>query len=217
MTECTCKANTDGIRLCYEHHRYWFGRKELASVSSVVKTVYAKKSWDGVDEAIIENARDRGIKVDDYIAEYIRTGRVSIQPGERQDVIDRVIIAVRLLEENYRYRRSAIAQRIVFNLGFGVAGTADIEIDEDTVIDLKSTYQPEVDWKLQIGAYAFLGGYKKAAIIHVSPKFYKNERGGKLLHYDVDECIGWWSKALQWWTDTKLMEKHGQKEKRISA
>lgn len=191
-------------------------KKKLTSVSQVIKIVYAKKSWDGVDEAIIENARARGTAVDDYVAEYIRTGRVSMPAGEREDVIERVTIAVDLLEKHYGQRRKAEAQKIVYDADRGVAGCADIVIDDEEVVDLKATYQPEADWMLQIGGYAWLGKYSKSAILHVSPKFYKKEQcGGKLLRYSTTSAAFWFHDALQWFEKTKELEREFKERKGI--
>lgn len=189
-------------------------KKKLVSVSSIIKTVYAKKSWDGVDEAVIENARERGMKVDDYLATYITTGRVEIHEDERDDVKERVGIAVDLLEKHYGQRRKTESQVIVYDPDLGIAGCADIVIDGEEVVDLKSTYSPEVDWMLQIGGYAWLGKYFRTSILHVSPRFYKKEGvGGKRLKYNATSAMFWWNDATAWWLKTKELE-HEFKEKK---
>src|SRR5439155_17906785 len=67
-------------------------RRKLLSVSAVIATVYSTKSWDGVDPAIVENARIRGSLVDRYMSTYIRDGQVVIE-GESADVTDRIKVA----------------------------------------------------------------------------------------------------------------------------
>lgn len=190
--------------------------KKLASVSSIIKKVYNAKSWDGVAEDVIDNARVRGLIVDKYMSEYINTGVVEMPEGERQDVVDRVVIAHRLLEANYGDRIEAQVQHIVYNEDFGIAGTPDFIIDGE-VVDLKVTYSPEVDWALQIGAYAFMGGCKKASIIHVSPSFYKTSGGGRLITYDVEQCKRWWFMAREWWEETTRMESAAKKNKTVRS
>lgn len=189
-------------------------KKKLTSVTTVVKAVYNKKSWDGVDESVVENARERGIKVDDYIAEYMTTGVVTMPEGERQDVVDRVIIAHKLIEENYGNRISCEPQKIVYNLDLGIAGMCDLPIDNE-VVDLKVTYSPEVDWAFQIGAYAEMGDYASCAILHISPRFYKDTVGGRLLRYDVEQCKGWWREAVAWWLRTKEIENAQRKKEGV--
>lgn len=192
-------------------------KKKLMAVSHVIKTIYNKKSWDGVDEAVIENARDRGKLVDDYLAEYIDMGRV-VMANEREDVIERVKIATSLLESNYPGRVKTEAQRIVYNVAEGIAGTADIVIDEALVVDLKSTWQPEVDWILQIGAYAWLGGFQHTSILHVSPRYYKKMKyafGGRVIRYDKERAVDWWIEALSWWKRSKVLENEFKEKKGI--
>jgi len=208
------------IQFTRSTHEYIFlpTKKKLTSVSTIIKTVYNKKSWDGVDEDVIANARERGIRVDDYVAAYIKYGRIEMA-NEREDVIERVKIAIDLLEQNYGNAEKIEAQKIVYDLDYGVAGTADIAVNGKTVVDLKATWSPEVDWILQIGGYAWLGGYSDSAIIHTSPRFYKKQKypfGGKLLTYDTYDCIQWWKSALQWWCITKDMES-AAKEKTVKA
>lgn len=195
------------------HHKYWYGGRELASVSSVIRTVYNKKTWDGVDEAVVENARIRGSLVDDYFSEYLRTGFVDIPEGERMDVLDRVIIAHKLFKKHFG-DIAAIPQVIVFSLEDGVAGTVDIDCD-DLAIDLKATYSPEPSWILQLGAYIKYKGAKRGAILHVSPKLYKNNGGGKVIHVDADEAVKLWDDALVWWKRTKDLENAIKKAKRV--
>lgn len=216
MIECTCCLIQGDIRFCRTEHTYTHipTRRKLDSVSKVIKQVYAKKSWDGVDESIIENARERGSLVDDYVATYMRTGVVEMPEGERQDVVDRVVIAQGLIEEHYPDRVNCEPQKIVYDLNIGIAGCADLPID-DSVIDLKCTYSPEVDWAFQIGAYADMGNFANCAILHVSPKFYKDSVGGRLLRYDVEQCKGWWREAVAWYLRTKEIES-AQKKGRVS-
>lgn len=190
-------------------------RKKLTSVTTVIKTIYSRKSWDGVDEEVVANARERGIRVDSYISEYMRTGVVEMPEGERQDVIDRVIIAHRLIEENYGERISCEPQRIIYDLKLGIAGMADLPIDGE-IVDLKCTYSPEVDWAFQIGAYADMGNFQSCAILHISPKFYKDSGGGRLLRYDVAHCKQWWREAVAWYLRTKAIEEIQKKDSRLS-
>lgn len=200
------------IRLCREHHRYFYGKNELQSVSGVIKTVYSLKSWDGVDEGVIENARKRGELVDGYMAEYIRTGTVTLPAGERADVVERMEIAHRLWESRYG-DRPALAQLIACNFKIGIAGSVDFFLsDSIEVVDLKCTYSPETSWLLQLGAYAEMMNADKATIIHISPKLYKKSGGGKIITLDANYCRSLWRSAVIWWLQMKEAEL-GFKEK----
>lgn len=197
----SCCLIQGDIRYCDREHSYTHipTNRKLESVSNVIRTVYNKKSWDGVEEAVIENARIRGSRVDQYFADYLRTGYVEIPEGERIDVIERMVIAHRIFEGTYADRKSGRSQVIVYSLEDGIAGTADIVVDDHIVVDLKATYSPEVSWILQIGAYATYLPADEAAIIHASPKFYKKIGGGKLIKYNADYAKQLWASAVKWW------------------
>jgi hypothetical protein len=187
-------------------HEYFHqptGRK-LASVSSVISTVYNLKSWDGVDPAVVENARVRGSAVDAYMASYVRNQRLEIL-NELADVTERVVIAHRVWEQEF-HGLPAEPQLIVYSLEDGVAGTMDFFVDRRVVVDLKNTYSKERGWILQLGSYCDYAPTKaeRAGIIHVSPKTYP--KGGAWIEFDVAECRRYWRMAVSWWKETKTMK-----------
>src|SRR6266704_119705 len=145
-------------------------RRKLLSVSEVIRIVYATKSWDGVDPAIVENARIRGTLVDHYMSTYIRDGSVIIE-GESADVTNRIKVAHYFYESLF-FAMPAEAQVIVYSLADGVAGTMDVWVDRRIIVDFKSTYSIEHSWVLQLGAYAEYAPVapERAGIIHISPK-----------------------------------------------
>lgn len=198
-----CMVQGD-IEFCRERHTYLHvpTKKKLTPVSHVIQRVYSTKSWDGVDPAVVENARRRGDAVDGYMARYVREQRVVIAAGERSDVVERLVVAHRVWETNFSGMQ-AESQKIVFSVEDEVAGTMDFHIP-GIVVDLKCTYYTEVAWILQLGAYGEYSQSDRGGIIHVSPKTYPE--GGRWLEYDMDVCKGYWRQALAWWKQTKSME-----------
>lgn len=185
--------------------------KKLTPVSRVIETVFSTKSWDGASPEVVENARWRGVEVDNYLTEYLRLGEVTIprDSEEDQDVANRVMVASRIYEAEF-LGLPVEPQWIVYNLEHGIAGTLDFWIDSRIIADLKSTYQAEKAWTLQLGAYAEYAPrpVERAGIIHVSPKVYPS--GGVWMEYDVEACRRYWRKAVEWWFETKDLAKARQ-------
>lgn len=203
MTCCCGSIGATGIRLCPDHHRYYLGDRELASVSKVISAVYPRKSWDGVDRAVVDNARVRGEAVDRLLAEYATTGNVTVPPGTRIDVIQRFEICQLWWDKNVN-GVPVEAQKILYSEADGVAGTPDFVLG-DYILDLKNTYQAEISWVLQLGAAVDYGKASTAGILHVSPKVYRE--GCRLLKYDADDCRQIWRQAVTWWKTIQRLEK----------
>lgn len=169
---CTCQ--TVGaplvVRFCEEHHSYWRGDKRLASVSSVIREVWpVKPSWDGVDEAVIANARERGVECDQLFSGWINGTLKEIPVGTREDARER-FDALR----NWWKARPAMAQEIVAD--DEIAGTVDLIIvgGGAEIWDIKNTAQIESTYSFQIAAYCDLyermygDRPKKGGVIHVT-------------------------------------------------
>lgn len=200
-----CRVHGD-IRYCATDHTYLHvpSNQQLTSVSHLTQVVYSTKSWDGVDPAIVENARRRGEAIDKYMADYVRYRTVTVS-DESSDVVDRLILAHRLWESLFGGRPAEV-QKIVFNLDDGIAGTMDFYVEPSIVVDLKCTYYSETAWILQLGAYAEYSNAERCGIIHVSPKVYRE--GARWLEYDPVLCREYFRKAVAWWKETKAMEKY---------
>jgi hypothetical protein len=182
---------------------------KLASVSKVIQTVYSTKSWDGVKPEIIEKAAFRGKTVDKYFSEFVNKGTVDVPRGEddlERDIENRIYIACNLFDQEFCGLK-AEAQKIVYNLEDGIAGTMDAWVGDRIVVDLKSTYNAEKSWILQLGAYADYapGLVERIGIIHISPKVYSS--GGVWMEYNVDACRTYWRDAVAWWKKTCVMAK----------
>lgn len=200
IVACTCGSvgNKNGIRFCAKCHRYWNDDTELASVSSVIRDIYPKHSWDKADPAKVAHAKERGIRVDRYLTEYLSTGRVTMNPGEWREVQDRFDMVTEWCEKNLRGRVES--QVIVYSTRDGVAGTADIRIS-DTIIDLKNTWSIEKSYALQMGAY---GEYGDAANLHV---LQVKQEGIRLVPFDRDYCTLLWRQGVGWWKSIKELER----------
>lgn len=166
------------------------------SVSEVIRSVYPQKSWDGVNPAVIANARDRGMRVETIFNDYITTGHTFYDETDRADVADYV---ERLIAwwDDATYLEAAAVQKIVSDEENGIAGTIDIVCEFDftspVIIDLKCVSQLQKSYKLQLGAYLDMSGYSTAALLHVTKKKVA------LVHYDAEECMGLWLAAKEWW------------------
>lgn len=177
------------------------------SVSRVIEDVYPRKSWDGVNPAVIQNANERGKRVESYFNEYILTGRTAIQPGEREDVTDYVTRLLEWWEESGMVANSV--QRIVSDEEYGIAGTIDILAAvishsrvSGMIVDLKCVSQLQKAYKLQLGAYVEMSGADAPTVglLHVTKKKVR------LVEYDAEECADLWRVARSWWLAKQRLE-----------
>ena len=185
--------------LDHSQHAYTLAGKPLVSVSKVTNALF-KKSFDGVDEAILKNAADRGIRLENYGTTLLRTGTVTTEPNERLDVLERL----ECFERWYLRHKPVLvgAQMIVWDEIDGVAGTLDWLLFLDgqyCIVDCKCTSQPEKTWIMQLGAYAtMLDEFPadRTAVLHINPKY---KDGYMWREYDTEKAIAYWRKALDWY------------------
>lgn len=204
----TCLCETIGkpasIHFCDEHHRYSYGDRKLASFSHVLRTVYPQKAaeLEKIDPGVLEHARERGGRVDQYASEYARTGNVTLPAGEWEEVKERVGIFVDWFEAEKPIVRGV--QQIVYDLEDGIAATKDFDFvaqGAPAIVDLKCTASPDWTWKLQLGCHArYSKNGSDLYILHINPKLYK--RGGvKLIPYNSVECLRIYDAARMWWRE----------------
>jgi hypothetical protein len=188
---CYCNEKTIAtVRFCDLHHRYFMGDVELDSVSRVIAKVYPKKSFDGVNPAVIERARERGVRVDRYLEQYVSTGDVLTDLGEWIEVRERLDRCIKWWDQNMNGVK-VICQPILFNARERVAGKPDFRIG-DFILDLKNTASPEPSWKLQFGGYAEMGNAQKIGALH------STKDAVRLYEYNAAECRDLWNRALDW-------------------
>ncbi len=178
-------------------HRYTLEGKPLVSVSKVIYSLI-KKSFEGVDEAVLKNAAERGILVEKYATEWLQTGGVETPADERLDVLDRL--------ECFGRWRDAVeptmieAQRLVWS--DDAAGMLDFVLSiagKRYIVDLKCTAQPEATWILQVGAYLKMHpdtSIDGGAVLHINPKY---KQGYIWREYAKADAIAKWSAALEWY------------------
>ncbi len=181
-----------------EKHQYSRGLQTLSAVTTVIRSVWPlKPSWDGVDMAVIENARDRGIVVDELLTGWLN-GTLSAIPAEtRMDAVERF----QALTSWWPY---GAAQAQVILTDDEIAGQADIVLPA-AIYDLKNTAQIESTYGLQLGGYAELfekqHGYlpDELGVIHVTqPK--DKPVSIKVVKFEVATAVSEWRILRQFWT-----------------
>lgn len=197
---CMCASiGEDGakVRFCPECHRYWRGDRQLVSVSKVLRTIWPlKPSWDKVDPAVIENARDRGIVADALFSQYVIGGLDRIPRGTRQDAVE-LFFKVRRWWDGRKH--SEVASQVIL-ADQEVAGTCDVK-DGDDIYDLKCTHDIEDTYPLQLAAYGelhfatFGRPVKSLNIIHCTKRY----ADPKIIKVDLASTIEDWSVIRQMW------------------
>lgn len=200
IIQATCCCETIGassVRLCPEHHRYWKGDKELVSVSKVLKGTWPiKPDFSAAMPDVLEHARERGVRVDHYFSEYLREGRVRVDAGEWQEVLE----LLQKLIEWWRQKWTGQVQSQVILSDNEIAGTCDF-IPGDCILDLKTTYEIEPTYPIQLGAYAQLyestfGRPPQAVgIVHLTKRF----KEPRFIQCDLDEVRNDWKTVRSMW------------------
>lgn len=174
---CSCVnwVGDEQVRICPSHHRYFRGKKELASVTRVIRECWpVKKNFEAADPAVLENARERGVEADWLFSEWIGGNLLKIPAGMRQDAIDRFYALRRWWQWDAEIAAAAHSQVILADSD--IAGMSDVICvnlrNEIRVWELKNVSALDPSYELQVGAYAEL--YE--AQYGVSPV------GGALIH-----------------------------------
>lgn len=151
---CVCGsigADPSVVRFCDAdgHHKYWRGDQRLTSVSKVISAVWpVKKDFESAPPEVLAHARERGIRVDRYFSEWLRTGRVRIVAPEWREVIAGVEAVIGWWQsEGIRDARPQ-----VILAGEQEAGTADV-LAPLMVAELKCVSALEPTYDIQVGAY----------------------------------------------------------------
>jgi hypothetical protein len=199
-----------------ERHQYFDldTGAQLASVTQIIRLLQIRKSFHGVDQAILDFASERGKAVESILYALIQGQQASIdipqweQNGTTlsESVQQRVPGIQRWIQEGATYIAD---QQMVCDLDSGVAGTldliADVPSDSGThryIIDVKATAKQEIDWSIQLGAYAsmymkeFPSPDLRCAILHINPKF---KKGYIFREYGLDDCCNKWNVVCAAW------------------
>lgn len=186
---CVCSewdATKTDVRLCEPCHRYWRGNKRLVSVSYLIGATWpVPADFSRARPAVLENARDRGIDVDRLLTLELRGQLGDSYPlGTREDSIE-------LFEKlmGWWHGRFSDAETQVLLADEQVAGMCDI-IADGWILDLKTTYNLEPYYELQVGMYALLyeamhGELPKGiGIIHLTKR-----KPVTLVKLDMSKCM----------------------------
>jgi hypothetical protein len=208
VAQSACLCDTIGappeIRLCVEHHRYWLGDKKLESVSSVIRDTWPlKKSFEAADPAVLEHARERGIRVDRYASEYVKTGRLRIMAGEWEEVVN---LTRKFSMWGCDYVGHVVPQAILHD--GEIAGTCDFLGEFGHIYDLKTVYNLDPTYKLQMGAYADL--YERMlgepasgiTLLHLTARFDTVRE----IPLTVDDCKREWRIVREMWELTRRLK-----------
>jgi len=199
QSTCSCGSiGASGIRLCEDHHRYWLGDKELASVTKVLKSTWPlKPDFSAADPHTLEHARERGVRVDKYVSEYLRSGRLRVPAGEWEEVVQLVQSFCLWWKQDAPVK----VQQILHD--DEIAGTCDVLSPQVNVAiwDVKCTYDIEATYPIQLGGYADL--YEKMhgvlpAILGVI-QIHKRFPHPQVRHYDTMECVRDWRILRETW------------------
>ena len=193
-----------------ERHQYFDTEtgEELVSVTRVIKMLGIRKSFHGVEPAILNFASERGKAVESILYDLIRGERASVDvPHWEQNGKTLRESVQKFLPGVQRWLNNGAApyvshQEIVCDLEAGIAGTLDL-ITASHIIDIKATAKEEVNWPIQLGAYASmvpLAEPTALAVLHINPKFAK---GYIFREYDRDECLRKWYQARKAWIESR--------------
>lgn len=197
-------ASQEAVRFDPVEHRYYRGLQELHSVTKVIREAWPiKPSWDGVDPAVIDNARDRGVEVDTLFSGWLNGTLKAIPAGTREDAKERFLALVSWWS-GLTVTSKPGAQLLLCD--DEIAGTCDVNVNIGGlphVWDLKNTAQIESTYSMQLGAYAELyekkyGALPSVGVIHVTqPK--DKPVSVKLVKFDATVAVSEWRLLRQFW------------------
>jgi hypothetical protein len=162
-------------------------------VTKVIKNTWPiKPDFSAADPEVLENARDRGVVVDDLFSAYVNGTLTKIPGGTRRDAVD-----LFLKLQKWWDKRGVKARSQVMLADDEIAGTCDIITEDGWIYDVKATYNIEPTYPIQLGAYAHLHGAwpKGIGIIHVTKRF----EAPKLIELSLTQCLGDWVTVRALW------------------
>jgi hypothetical protein len=197
-------------------HQYSRGLQTLTSITQVIRTCWpVRPSWDTVDPAVIENARERGIETDELFSGWINGTLTKIPAGTREDAVER-FMAVRSWWLQKFGDSHARAQVILAD--DELAGCCDVLMQAGSIWDLKNTAAIETSYPIQLGGYADLHEKEygrlphSVGVIHVTkPK--DRPVSVRLIEFDVAKSVSEWRLLRSFWTMTQRYAKPANREK----
>ena len=192
--------------LFYDQERkgIYRGDVRLTGVTSVIKSVIPT-DYSGVDPAVLENARLRGVELDALFSAYVSGTLTEIPAGTRKDVYD-PDTGDGLLQKLMPWwdaQGFGLVRTQVMLADDTVAGTCDI-LGAEMILDLKAVSKLQPTYGLQLGAYFELAddaGIKTLGVIHVTAAL----KTPKLVRYDVEQCFSDWTAIRRAWSVAKRL------------
>lgn len=183
-----------------ELHQYTRDGVVLHSVTKIIQECLPRT--DSAPEEAIYQAGLRGTFVDLAVAEYLRTGEVTVPAGTDRSWVDCVSQAVEWFEKE---RKGAKIETQLRLFGEHEAGSLDFLVDDFEILDLKATY--EINKKtmpIQTGAYGDLleetrglphpAGIK-IGVLHVNKRFKK----AQFRPFDYEQGYQNWRILKSYW------------------
>lgn len=186
---CSCgDVQEDVVTLCSLHHIYRRGLRELVSVSKTIRTVWPfPPDFSKADPDVLENAKNRGIETDTLFSGYVAGTLQKIPAGTRRDSYD-------LFEKLRQWwdKQGLQAQSQIILADAETAGTCDLFIEGGRIVaDLKTVYNVEATYPLQLGFYGLLAlaqgvQAEELWIIHATARYAEP----RLIQVPVKEAMG---------------------------
>lgn len=186
-------------------HVYSKGLVTYTSVSAVIKAVLPT-DYSAVDPAVLENARLRGVFVDEMFCAWLNGKCPVIPRGTDQDWVNRLQILIDWWERQPWVNDIIATQVTLTDDGNLIAGTCDLAMSgrNRQKLDLKVVSSLQPAYGLQLGAYASMDETDGIGVIHVT------KDRVRLVNYDLMQCQDDWQSAREWYFTQKRL-------KRVSA
>lgn len=213
MDACACLPTSPVIQFCAEHHAYWLDGRRLTSVTQVIKSTWPiKPDFSAADPAVVENASIRGVEVDGLISQWL-TGKLDAIPADtREDSVELFQKFTKWWNASEFAGCEVECQKVVYD--DEIAGTIDLMVRRKIgrgfltryhsyILDIKTTYNLEKTYQIQVGAYEDLACCPSApnyvdhvGIVHLTKRFDEP----KLVMYDTSDCQRYWEATRRMWS-----------------
>jgi hypothetical protein len=130
-------------------HTYLLNKRKIPAVTDIMKFVTDYK-YSIVPDSILENAQEKGTTVHFAVEVFNKTGFKGID-NKYKGYLDAYIKWI----NDFHIDRTKIESEVkTYNKGLNYAGTVDMIYNKDTIIDIKTTFQLDLDSvSVQTAAY----------------------------------------------------------------
>lgn len=139
----------DSFKFIENTHTYLLNKRKIPAVTEIMKFVTDYK-YNIVPESILENAQEKGTIVHFAAEVYNKTGYAGIDK-QYKGYLDAYIKWI----NDFKIDRTKIESEVkTYNRALNYAGTIDMVYDKNTIIDIKTTFQLDLDSvSVQTSAY----------------------------------------------------------------